>query len=299
MKASISIIIPTFNRARELNRAIESVINQTYKNWELIIIDNNSSDNTDEVVSKFNDSRILLFKINNNGVIAKSRNLGIKKASGSFIAFLDSDDWWYSNKLDVIMSKKEDADFIYHHLDIYRNDKKTNKKHRVRPLKTPVFEDLMINANAITNSSVVVKKNILLKAGSLSEDVELKAVEDYDLWLKISRVTNSFLLIPEYLGGYLISGSNSSNISLEMIDKIDAVYNKNVNYLNKKLKIQAYYTKEYTIGRYLFNLGSYSKALNSFLRSRLSNSFEFKTKSYLMILLSIILKLIKGETKLK
>jgi glycosyltransferase involved in cell wall biosynthesis len=299
IKDQVSIIIPTYNHGNYIGKCIESIICQTYNNWEAIIVNNNSTDNTIEIIKNFNDNRISVLNINNQGIIAKSRNIGIQHAKGDYIAFLDSDDWWYSNKLDVIMSKKEDADFIYHHLDIYRNDKKTNKKHRVRPLKTPVFEDLMINANAITNSSVVVKKNILLKAGSLSEDVELKAVEDYDLWLKISRVTNSFLLIPEYLGGYLISGSNSSNISLEMIDKIDAVYNKNVNYLNKKLKIQAYYTKEYTIGRYLFNLGSYSKALNSFLRSRLSNSFEFKTKSYLMILLSIILKLIKGETKLK
>jgi len=297
IKDQVSIIIPTYNHGNYIGKCIESIICQTYNNWEAIIVNNNSTDNTIEIIKNFNDNRISVLNINNQGIIAKSRNIGIQHAKGDYIAFLDSDDWWYSNKLDVIMSKKEDADFIYHHLDIYRNDKKTNKKHRVRPLKTPVFEDLMINANAITNSSVVVKKNILLKAGSLSEDVELKAVED--LWLKISRVTNSFLLIPEYLGGYLISGSNSSNISLEMIDKIDAVYNKNVNYLNKKLKIQAYYTKEYTIGRYLFNLGSYSKALNSFLRSRLSNSFEFKTKSYLMILLSIILKLIKGETKLK
>ncbi len=240
----VSIIIPTYNHGEYIGNCIESIISQTYINWEAIVVNNNSTDNTVEIIKNYNDKRISIINIDNKGIIAKSRNLGIKNAKGDYIAFLDSDDWWYPKKLDVVMANKGTADFIYHHLDIYKNGIKTNKKHRVRSLKSPVFEDLMINANAITNSSVVVKKNILLKAGSLSEDLELKAVEDYDLWLKISRVTNSFLLIPEYLGGYLISGINSSNISLEMIDKIDAVYNKNVGYLNKKMQVQAYYTKE-------------------------------------------------------
>tara|TARA_Y100000590_G_scaffold367688_1_gene427891 strand:- start:578 stop:1492 length:915 start_codon:yes stop_codon:yes gene_type:complete len=295
IKEKVSIVIPTYNHGKYIRKCIESIISQTYNNWEAIIVNNNSTDNTVDIINDFNEERISIINIDNQGIIAKSRNIGIKNSTGDYIAFLDSDDWWYSNKLEVIMSKKGEADFIYHYLDIYNNEQKTNKKHRVRSLKPPVFEDLMINANAISNSSVVVKKNILLKAGNLSEDVKLKAVEDYDLWLRISRVTDSFLLIPEYLGGYLVSGINSSNISSDMIDKIDAVYNKNVSYLNDGLKKQAYYTKEYTKGRYLFSLGIYSSALNSFLKSRLSKRIEFKTKSYIMIFLSIVNKLIRGN----
>ena len=295
IKEKVSIVIPTYNHGKYIRKCIESIISQTYNNWEAIIVNNNSTDNTVDIINNFNEERISIINIDNQGIIAKSRNIGIKNSTGDYIAFLDSDDWWYSNKLEVIMSKKGEADFIYHYLDIYNNEQKTNKKHRVRSLKPPVFEDLMINANAISNSSVVVKKNILLKAGNLSEDVKLKAVEDYDLWLRISRVTDSFLLIPEYLGGYLVSGINSSNISSDMIDKIDAVYNKNVSYLNDGLKKQAYYTKEYTKGRYLFSLGIYSSALNSFLKSRLSKRIEFKTKSYIMIFLSIVNKLIRGN----
>ena len=98
-----------------------------------------------------------------------------------------------------------------------------------------------------------------------------------------------------YSNNILYGAQECSNISSDMIDKIDAVYNKNVSYLNDGLKKQAYYTKEYTKGRYLFSLGIYSSALNSFLKSRLSKRIEFKTKSYIMIFLSIVNKLIRGN----
>ena len=95
-----SIILPTYNRASTfLKEAIDSVFNQDYKNWELIIIDNNSSDNTLELIKKYNSEKISIYSINNNGIIAKPRNLGIKKSKGDYIAFLDSDDYWYKNKL--------------------------------------------------------------------------------------------------------------------------------------------------------------------------------------------------------
>jgi len=282
----VSIVIPTYNHGEYIEKCIKSIVNQTYKNWEAIIVNNNSSDNTIEKINDFDDDRIKIINIDNYGIIAKSRNVGINSSVGSHIAFLDSDDWWYPNKLEVVMGRKRDADFIYHYLDIYKNGEKTRKKHRIRQLSKPVFDDLMINANAIANSASIVKKEILLEVGGLSEDKEIKAVEDYDLWLRIARVTESFLLIPEYLGGYLISGDNSSIITYDMVNKIDAVFNKNVVYLNDALKKQAYYTKEYTKGRYLFNLNEYTQALSCFKSSKLSNNIEFKIKSYLMIVLT-------------
>ncbi len=97
-KPLISIVFPTYTRAKFLPQSINSVINQDYQNWELLIIDNNSTDDTDLVVEKYGDSRVKLYKINNEGLIGKSRNLGIKHSKGEWIAFLDSDDWWFENK---------------------------------------------------------------------------------------------------------------------------------------------------------------------------------------------------------
>ena len=86
----VSIIIPTYNNAEFWRKALKSVIGQTYNSWEAIVIDNNSTDQTDEVINKFQDIRIKYYKISNYGIIAKSRNLGISLAKGEWIAFLDS-----------------------------------------------------------------------------------------------------------------------------------------------------------------------------------------------------------------
>ena len=83
----VSIIIPTYNNAEFLGKALKSVIGQTYNSWEAIVIDNNSTDQTDEVINKFQDIRIKYYKISNYGIIAKSRNLGINLAKGEWIAF--------------------------------------------------------------------------------------------------------------------------------------------------------------------------------------------------------------------
>ena len=97
-----SVILPTYNRADSyLKDAILSVINQTYTNWELLIIDNHSKDATDELVKSFKNNKIRLLKNYNIGNIAQSRNIGIKKSRGEFIAFLDSDDFWNREKLNI------------------------------------------------------------------------------------------------------------------------------------------------------------------------------------------------------
>ena len=101
MNPLVSIIIPTYNRANDLKRALQSVFDQTFTDWEILVVDNHSIDETDSLIKSFNDPKIKLLKIHNEGVIAKSRNLGFKHALGEYIAFLDSDDWWKPKKLEV------------------------------------------------------------------------------------------------------------------------------------------------------------------------------------------------------
>ena len=108
-----SVVIPNFNHGSYLKDSIDSVLNQDFKDWELLIIDNYSTDNSDEVISSYNDSRIRVFKIKNKGVIAKSRNLGIKYAKAKWIAFLDSDDIWYFNKFSFGASWLFSAAILY------------------------------------------------------------------------------------------------------------------------------------------------------------------------------------------
>ena len=286
-----SIIIPTFNRKLLLERAVKSVIDQTYINWELIIVDNSSTDGTEELIKRLNNNKIKYHKIKNNGIIAKSRNLGIDESVGDFICFLDSDDWWYENKLSCISNKLNNVDFLYHNMDVYKNGVKTNKKMRVRKLKKPVIEDLMINANAIINSSVCIRSTILKEAGMLDESEDISSVEDYDLWLRIANKTDNFELINENLGGYEIHSNNLSNFSLDSINKIKNVYEKNLKYLPDSKKEVAKNTKNYTIGRIHYELKNYDKAMPYFRKSFYSNVLEFKIKSLIMILFTIYNKI--------
>ena len=129
---TVSIVIPTYNHSKFISKALDSVINQTYKNWEAIIIDNNSTDNTDKVINRYIDPRIKHLKIDNDGVIAKSRNLGINEAKAEWIAFLDSDDWWTKDKLEVCLSKiDKNIDFIYHAHEYVEKSKFFFKKKKL------------------------------------------------------------------------------------------------------------------------------------------------------------------------
>ena len=96
----VSIVIPTYNHANYLSKALQSIVDQTYTNWEAIIIDNHSLDDTEKLINQYSDPRIKYLKVHNFGIIAKSRNEGIRVAKGDWIAFLDSDDYWEKNKID-------------------------------------------------------------------------------------------------------------------------------------------------------------------------------------------------------
>jgi glycosyltransferase involved in cell wall biosynthesis len=187
---------------------------QTFTNWEVLIVDNHSTDNTDQVVTDFNDSRMKLFKIHNNGVIAASRNAGIRAASGEYIAFLDSDDWWKPEKLRLSSDAlNAGADLVYHDLFLVtKTDQRLFlKKVTTRGLTRPVFDNLLTNGNCINNSSVVVKKILLTSIGGIAEDYDLIAAEDYDCWLRIAKLTDKFTRIPNTLGFYWAGGGNISN----------------------------------------------------------------------------------------
>jgi len=229
----VSVVIPTYNRAIDLERALKSVQAQTFTQWEVLIVDNHSVDNTDEVVSGFNDPRIKLLKIHNNGVIAASRNMGIREASGEYIAFLDSDDWWKPEKLRLSLDAlNAGADIVYHDLFLVTKSEQRLfwKKVTTRGLTRPVFVNLLTNGNCINNSSVVVKKKLLTSIGGVSEDYDLIAAEDYDCWLKIAKLTDKFTRIPKSLGYYWAGSGNISNPE-RTIENVDAIV---LRYLNDK-----------------------------------------------------------------
>ena len=286
----VSVVIPTYNRSEELKRALESVLSQTYKNFEVIVVDNNSTDGTDVMLKDLNDQRIRLLKINNNGVIAASRNLGINASSGKWIAFLDSDDWWYSNKLERVMRYCNSGyDVCYHDLKIISSQRKFSlhqKKMSGYQVKKPVFNDLIQFGNALSNSSVVVKAVLIKQIGGLCEDRELIASEDYECWIRLSKLTNKFKYVPETLGCYCIGVANttSATLSLANLQYINKLY---IAKFNEKNNSESPVWWMYAYARALYLTGDTLHARN--LLKELTKrhiSLIIRLKSYYMMLVS-------------
>ena len=214
-KPLVSVILPTYNHAHFLEDAINSVLKQDYFNWELIIIDNNSTDHTDQVISLFKDDRIKNHKINNHGIIAKSRNKGIQESKGDWIAFLDSDDIWYLNKLSTIinyLNKNKKIDIVCS--NEYLHNKSSGKKHILRygPNSKYFYKDLLINGNKLSTSATLVKLSFLnTKKLFFDESKMFITVEDYDLWMKMALFNGKFGFCETILGEYTIHNSNSSS----------------------------------------------------------------------------------------
>lgn len=261
----ISVVIPTYNHAHFLGCALQSVLNQTYTNWEAIVVDNYSSDNTDEVILKFLDSRIKFIKIHNNGIIAASRNMGISTAKGEWIAFLDSDDWWAVNKLQKCMEKiNNNVDFIYHDLEIIREKSSVFQRKKIKSwqVNKPVVIDLMIRGNAIATSSVMVRKSLLNKTGGMSEDIDVVAAEDYNTWLCIARVTDHFIYLPNTLGYYLFNSQGVSRKDMSMPTR-QAVA-EFIPLLNTKQRNKLESALRYKNGRFIQAAGDVEIARNIF-----------------------------------
>lgn len=289
----ITVVIPSFNHAKYLDRCLNSLMNQSYINWEAVIVDNYSSDNTDLVISKYKDARINFLKNNNHGIIAVSRNIGINNAKGSWIAFLDSDDWWSPNKLEVCVDYINDSvDLIYHDLIAVKDTKNYfNKSSVCRQVCSPVLHDLLVYGNTILNSSVFVRKEILDKVGGINENRDIVAAEDYHTWLRIAQITNNFIYIPMQLGYYFIHNCSVSkkNMAIPMRNAIQNF--QEILNINDKKKLYA--NIKYIDGRFNYLNKYYHSAIPSLFFAIKNGNFIIKFKSIFMIFIIYLSFVIK------
>jgi glycosyltransferase involved in cell wall biosynthesis len=198
-----SVIIPTFNRAQTLARAIESVLSQTYKNFELIIVDDGSTDSTQDILNNYPQLKVI--KQENHGV-SHARNTGVKEARGKWICFLDSDDEWLENKLELQDEFSRDNPNLncIHGEEIWiRNGVRVNQKKKHQKGGGSQFL-ASLKVCFISPSTVCLTKDVLEEFGGFREDFEV--CEDYDLWVKLtSKYEIGFIetpLIKKY-GGHV------------------------------------------------------------------------------------------------
>ncbi len=199
-----------------IQSSVNSVLSQTFKDFELIIIDDGSTDKTKKVVGEFDDPRINYYYQSHTGLPAKARNNGINRTNGKYIAFLDGDDTWHPEKLSrclEIFNNYPEVDLVCN--DEMMTDSSGNviKNLSYGPYVPKMFRRLLFRGNYLSTSATVVRKELIPEDGFLfRENPEFFTVEDYDLWLRLSK-KYTFFFIPEVLGEYMLHDRNiSSNI---------------------------------------------------------------------------------------
>ena len=221
----VSVIINCFNGEEFLESAIDSILAQTHKNFELIIWDNQSSDNSAEVIKKYKDNRISYFYSFNHTTLGQARNLAVAKASGDWIGFLDCDDIWYKNKLEVQLCDVSDSTgMIYSRSKFLVEDSgqqttmgKSIKKNLFYPSikKLPsgkIFNELLYEC-FIPMPSVLIRRSLFFEVGGI--DPSYCVAEDYDIFLKIAHISN-VIAIDSVLCEYRVHGNNFSHSNIDV-----------------------------------------------------------------------------------
>ncbi|MCG3714138.1 glycosyltransferase [Arcobacter lacus] len=204
----VSIITPLYNSEKYILDTIDSVLKQTYKKWEMIIIDDASPDNSNKLVEEYlrKDNRIKLIKLVKNVGPAKARNEGIKQAKGKYIAFLDSDDIWLPKKLEKQVKFMEDNNLLVTCSSYYTIDENNNKINTRVVKKLFTYSD-MLKSNHIGNLTGIYDCE---KLGKVYMDNV--GHEDYTLWLKIMKKVGTTKAISEPLAEYrILTNSISAN----------------------------------------------------------------------------------------
>ena len=211
-RPTVTVIIPTFNRASIVGRAIRSVLGQTYQDWELIVVDDCSTDGAEQAVRSFSDNRIKYIRHDQNRGGGAARNTGIRCAQGEYVAFLDSDDEWLPEKLQKELGVFRDSDPTV--VLVYTGKMMLDETGRVLEIRMPtksgwVYEALL-DWNFIGSCSrAMVKKQALERVAGFDE--KFVAHQDSDLWLRVAKVSRVApvpnCLVKRYMGSDQITGS--------------------------------------------------------------------------------------------
>ena len=252
----VSVIVPTFNRKEKLQLCIESILNQTFEGFELIVVDDGSTDGTKEMLSQVEDERLFYYQKENQKLPSIARNFGIKRSKGRYIAFLDSDDLWEPQKLELqvqFLEENKDYSFCYTqgHSDQF------SKKGPVSgwfPLRSGKITTALMFRNFVITSSVVARKDAIEKAGLFPEDSELIIAEDLSLWLELSHLGKGYFF-KESLVFYDKSGEGvSSDISARFDCLLRVLISKSkkmkINFLLKKVIFLVYWLRRFLKSRH-------------------------------------------------
>jgi len=287
----VSVVIPTYNRAHLIRRAIESVLNQTYQDFEIIVVDDGSTDNTEKVVRSFEDKRIRYIRHERNKGYPKALNTGITVARGEYIAFLDDDDEWLPTKLEKQTEKFEKVPdkvgLIYSGAEVREREKNVIQKTYYPEFKGDVRVRLLLGPMICGSHTALIKKECFAKVGLFNE--ALKTCQDWDMWKRISDYYE-FDFVPEVLSRtYLHNFQMSGDLDALILGK-RGIIEKYSKQLDEHPKILVEHLKG--LGKLYCIKGIWKEAIRYFGKAVRINIFQI-----IKILLWCIIELPKSKRR--
>ena len=227
-KALVSIIIPVFNAEKTIERAVRSVKNQTYKNWELLLVDDCSSDNSLKAIKKLESRKIRIIRLERNSGPAVSRNAGLDAARGDYVAFLDADDFWDAEKLEKQLKFMEEKDCAFSYTS-YKFANEDGYSIKTRSMNVPE----KLNYKQALKNTTIFTSTVMFNLSKIKKNeiymVDVKS-EDTATWWKILKEVGFAYGLNEPLSSYCRSRDTLSSNKLEAIRRIWNLY-RNVEHL--------------------------------------------------------------------
>ncbi|MFH1771972.1 MAG: glycosyltransferase family A protein [Candidatus Omnitrophota bacterium] len=228
----VSVIIPTYNCAKYVTEAIDSVLGQTYKDFEIIVIDDGSTDFTKQRLLPYIEKGRIKYLYQENSGHAVSRNTGIRNSSSEYIAFLDADDLWMPNRLEEgvrILDTKPDVGLVHSHIIKFngQGEKKVSKRSP-KYLSGKIANHLITRKAHVSSPTATIRRKCINKVGLIDENMARMGSEDRDFWYRIAREFNVFY-IDKPLAYYRLSSKSASSNKQKMHEGRIYSINKNLN----------------------------------------------------------------------
>lgn len=234
---AFTIIMSTYNRMAVLPRAIKSVLNQTFSDFEFLLIDNGSTDDTRFVVDNFRDPRLrYILNPKPTNSCDGPRNLGIEMAKGELVSFLDDDDIWYPERLEKVkeaFDKNPDASAVCHN-EYRRINGRIDTVLKHGPFTIDLYERLLYERNCLSSCATTIKKDLLRQLGGFDLRKEFYATSDYDLWIRMAAKRVKIHFIEEPLGEFTLNGNNWSIVNPAFESKVASLIKYHILEYEKK-----------------------------------------------------------------
>lgn len=279
-----SIVIAAFNCEAWILSTVADVLNQTLKDFELIVVDDGSTDGTRKILEGVTDKRLRVVSQPNSGAPASPRNHGIRLARGEWVSFLDHDDRWSPNRLERVDREIEtysDSDVVTHRMQISTPDLKKQGyspsffDKKVSQNKSALYESLLTRGNVVYTSATTVRRSWLQKLGGFNEAKDVATAEDFDLWLRLASHGARFCFLNEFLGHYILQTGAMTRLRERHLRAIQTVLKQHSDLLetlqieSKPAKVRKKITgiSEYLWARECHRTKDYKKAREHYWNS--------------------------------